>query len=91
MGKTIVLSDIPVHREQNPANAHYFSPTDPDAAAEALRIAWSSWNPTEDLARQTDAASLLDCRRNDFARAYEDIALRTIARRRTGGLRYLAH
>ena len=86
MGKPIALSDIPVHREQNPANAHYFSPTDPDAAAEALRTVWSSWNPTEDLARQTDAASLLDCRRNDFARAYEDIALRTIARRQPGGL-----
>jgi glycosyltransferase involved in cell wall biosynthesis len=85
MGKAIVLSDIPVHREQNPAGAHYFSPTDPDAAAEALGAAWSSWDPTADLAGQTDAASLLDRRRDDFARTYEDIALRTIARRRPGG------
>jgi glycosyltransferase involved in cell wall biosynthesis len=86
MGKAMVLSDIPVHREQNSANFHYFAPADPDAAAEALRVAWSSWNPTEDRARQTDAAGLLDRRRNDFAQTYEEIALRTIARRRPGGL-----
>jgi glycosyltransferase involved in cell wall biosynthesis len=86
MGKAIVLSDIPVHREQNPTSARYFTPTDPDAAAEELRAAWSSWDPIADLARQAEAASLLDFRRNEFALTYEDIALRTIARRRSGGL-----
>ena len=40
MGKTIVLSDIPVHREQAPANGYYFNPDDPDALASILEKLW---------------------------------------------------
>jgi hypothetical protein len=29
IGKTIVLSDIPIHREQAPASALYFDPSTP--------------------------------------------------------------
>ena len=32
MGKAVVLSDIPVHREQAPGRGLFFDPRDPDAA-----------------------------------------------------------
>jgi glycosyltransferase involved in cell wall biosynthesis len=36
VGKTLILSDIPVHREQNPPKAHYFKPTDAEMLAQIL-------------------------------------------------------
>jgi glycosyltransferase involved in cell wall biosynthesis len=40
MGKKIILSDLPVHREQDPADAIYFSPHEPAALAEAMSLVW---------------------------------------------------
>jgi glycosyltransferase involved in cell wall biosynthesis len=41
-GKTIMLSDIPVHREQNPPTAIYFNPRDPDDLAKKLKELFGS-------------------------------------------------
>lgn len=38
-GRPLALSDIPVHREQSPEHAHYFSPQDPVALAAAVEQA----------------------------------------------------
>lgn len=45
LGKRIVVSDIAVHREQNPSRARYFSPDDAVALAVAL---WDIWNEPEE-------------------------------------------
>lgn len=37
LGVPTLLSDLPVHREQNPPGARYFSPDDPEALAHHLR------------------------------------------------------
>jgi glycosyltransferase involved in cell wall biosynthesis len=36
IGKTLILSDIAVHREQNPPKAYYFNPTNADELAQVL-------------------------------------------------------
>lgn len=38
IGKPVILSDIPVHREQNPLNGFYFKPDDERELAEVLEI-----------------------------------------------------
>lgn len=41
LGKRIAVSDIPVHREQDPPMARYFPPDDPDRMASILVDWWS--------------------------------------------------
>lgn len=41
LGKRMFLSDIPVHKEQNPPQAVYFSPHSPEQLAEELCRAWN--------------------------------------------------
>jgi hypothetical protein len=40
MGQRVLLSSIPVHREQNPEGARYFDPDDPLALAELMAESW---------------------------------------------------
>ena len=46
-GKTILLSDIPVHREQAPPQAVYFDPLDPAALADVIEQAWQQVNAVD--------------------------------------------
>jgi glycosyltransferase involved in cell wall biosynthesis len=80
LGKAILLSDIPVHREQNPARARYFVASSAEEAAEALFAEWKAWDADYDRAEQVTADAHLSDRRLAFARDYQDIALRTIAK-----------
>ncbi|MBB6127044.1 glycosyltransferase [Mucilaginibacter lappiensis] len=40
IGKTVILSDIPVHREQDPSKAFYFNPNQEDELADILKYVW---------------------------------------------------
>lgn len=74
LGKRVVLSDIPVHREQNPLHGRYFPPDDAKALAEIL---WAVWN--EEVPDEMDeigkASRVADERRGRFARQYQEIVL----------------
>ncbi|MCL5289522.1 MAG: glycosyltransferase [Firmicutes bacterium] len=61
--KVIVLSDIPVHREQNPPGAVYFNPHDEEELAEKLLAVWES-----DLPRTSDYEELV-ARQNKHVQA----------------------
>jgi hypothetical protein len=79
LGKHVLLSDIPVHREQAPKRGRYFDPRDPQDVAHAMEEALEAHDPGED-ARETEAAAAqLPERRRAFARAYLD-AVRLAAR-----------
>ena len=45
LGKRIFLSDIPVHREQNPPGAVYFDPNEPADLAAAIDREWNNLTP----------------------------------------------
>lgn len=48
-GTRMLLSDIPVHREQAPERGLYFSPREPDELAEAMRTALAGFSPQEEV------------------------------------------
>ena len=56
LGKRIYLSDIPIHREQDPPNAVYFNPDSAEELATHLRYDWEHLIPGPDLASEARAA-----------------------------------
>lgn len=74
LDKRIILSDIPVHREQNPSHASFFPPDDARALAEKLREVWCAPYSSEvdDIVK---AQAETDQRRTAFAKQYLDIVL----------------
>lgn len=77
LGKRIVLSDIAVHREQNPSRAIYFHPDDAAALAVAL---WDIWIvPEEDEALELEnARAATRKRRLEFAKKYQQIVMHVL-------------
>jgi glycosyltransferase involved in cell wall biosynthesis len=76
MGKQIVLSDIPVHREQAPERGFFFSADDPAALAVAMKAACHQFDPRKDAAMQDAASARFLDRQREFGKAY----LRTVIR-----------
>ena len=72
-GKAIVLSDIPVHREQNPERGIFFSPLDAEQLADALVLAKERFDKTLDLAYQERAFEEFPRRQREFACEYQRI------------------
>lgn len=73
LGKHVILSDIPVHREQDPERAHYVAPDNAPGMADALVAALAAWSPHEDAAAMVRAAARLPERRRAFGEAYRSI------------------
>lgn len=73
LGKTVLLSDIPVHREQAPVRGHYFRPDAPDELADALQRVANSWNVTEEEFHQSKAQAALPGRFAAFAQTFQCI------------------
>lgn len=59
LGKPIIISDLPVHREQNPDKAEYFEPHDSDELATILLTAWHNWQPGPDMASEQVAEATI--------------------------------
>jgi glycosyltransferase involved in cell wall biosynthesis len=78
MGKRIILSDIPVHREQDPPAGVFFDPRDPASLAGAMWELWSSRDPNVDEELMRRASKELPARRREFARRYEEIVLELV-------------
>jgi len=72
IGKLTVLSDIPVHREQNPSGAIYFNPFDEHDLANALANIWQNKAdlPVVDAGKVNED---LENRTRLFAERYTDI------------------
>jgi glycosyltransferase involved in cell wall biosynthesis len=83
LGKCVLLSDLPVHREQAPPRGVFFDPRDPAALAEKLWQIWTMLDPQEDRLAATRAANELPGRRAAFARTYEEIVLEVVAGRKS--------
>jgi glycosyltransferase involved in cell wall biosynthesis len=75
MGKRLILSDIPVHREQAPARATYFRPDD---VTELARVLIENWKNPVDADMNGDrrrAREALEHRTLEFARGYTKVIL----------------
>jgi glycosyltransferase involved in cell wall biosynthesis len=69
IGKSVLLSDIPVHREQNPVDARYFDPDDMADLSSKMLEAWSEQSG-RDADRRKEAASALRERTLAYGEAY---------------------
>lgn len=75
LGKQIILSDIPVHKEQNPKRAFYFDPHDHIQLAEIME---SLMNKESNLETDGDMDQLkrdLEFRTKEFANSYFQVLL----------------
>jgi glycosyltransferase involved in cell wall biosynthesis len=73
LGKTILLSDLPVHREQNPKRAIFFDPNNAGTLADAFREVLRSSQKHDDV--NDDQLTRYRLARRDFAAQYEDIVM----------------
>jgi hypothetical protein len=75
LGKRVLVSDIAVHREQDPPRASYFPVDDVHALAERLAEAWAVDDPAADARAAETAAADLHSRTRAFGETYESIVL----------------
>ena len=55
LGKHILISDIPVHKEQNPPHSIFFNPDSPEELSQYLAQWWGELSPGENLKREQEA------------------------------------
>lgn len=78
MGKQIVLSDIPVHREQAPQRSFFFPPDEPDALADQISAAFNQFDQWHDAAMQETASAQFSTRQKAYGERYEQIILNVL-------------
>jgi glycosyltransferase involved in cell wall biosynthesis len=74
LGQTVVLSDLEVHREQNPPGAKFFERTSAASLAAALAEVWSNGIPGPDPAREAQATAAARDAQLRFGRRFLEIA-----------------
>ena len=79
IGKSIILSDIPVHREQRPDRGIYFPPLEPESLANAMQQAWDEFDPNYDRLSQERALTSFPARQRQFALRYQGIVISAIS------------
>jgi glycosyltransferase involved in cell wall biosynthesis len=75
LGKRILLSDIPVHREQSPERGTFFPADDPESLARALATTLVEFDPQSEFEYLDDARVKLHHRQVEFAQTYQRILL----------------
>jgi glycosyltransferase involved in cell wall biosynthesis len=73
LGKRVILSDLPVHREHDTPGALYFDPRDPQALAAVLGDIWESTAGGPELEREAGARAVLPERQQDFGRGFLEL------------------
>ena len=78
VGKRIIVSDLPVHREQAPSGGIFFDPHSAESLAIEMFRVWEARNPAADHQLRVEAKEQLACRMTKFALEYEAAVLATI-------------
>lgn len=73
VGKGMILSDLPVHFEQNPANSYYFKRNDPNDLAEKIEFVWKNISSGPDRDLEFVAREKLPKRMKEFGKIFLDI------------------
>jgi glycosyltransferase involved in cell wall biosynthesis len=79
LGKRIYVSDIPVHREQQPPNTAFFPLGDAEQLAKLVAKDWPDLKPGPDSKSESEARAQQHGRTLTFARAFLKILERTAA------------
>lgn len=70
LGKALLLSALPVHREQNPPSSLFFDPHDPEDLAVKLETVWQEWKAGPDRRLEAIARQELPGRLRHFGEAF---------------------
>jgi len=84
LGKRMYVSDIPVHREQQPPNAAFFRLGDAEQLAELVAKDWPDLAPGPDPKSEHEARAQQHERALTFARTFLRILERTVAAGKAG-------
>lgn len=79
LGRPLVLSDLPSHREQDPPGARFFAPGDAGGLAEHLAAAWAEGSPGPSHEAERAALAAADERLAAYGRAFHAILQETAA------------
>lgn len=82
VGKRMILSDLAVHREQNPPLAKYFNPKDPEELANIIDEVWETTQPGPDFELENLAQKELPQRMEKFAKTFLSVAKEAVQRRK---------
>jgi glycosyltransferase involved in cell wall biosynthesis len=80
IGKNIILSDLKVHREQNPPEAIYFDPNNSEQLAEILKNKWQNSEGGPDYELEEKAKASLNARIVEFAKTYEGYVMEVLTK-----------
>lgn len=75
IGHRVILSDINVHQEQDPPEAHYFDPNNANNLAEILADFWLEKEYGLNVKLEKQASAVLPGRIREFGTSYQDIVL----------------
>lgn len=81
LGLTMLLSDIPVHREQNPERGVFFNPRTPASLADALAGVLERYTPDAEHTFQVQAKERVPERFSAFGARYQTIALEAFSKK----------
>ena len=79
-GSPLLLSDIPVHREQALTNVRFFDPFDAISIADQILYVWENWPVERDRKKQEQAMLACAEHRKEFASTFYDICERTVTK-----------
>lgn len=74
LGKRVLLSDIPAHREQDPPKMTYFDPCNSEDLAEKLSMVWRDVEPGPDVELELEARKSLAGRIYGCAESFMSVA-----------------
>jgi glycosyltransferase involved in cell wall biosynthesis len=78
IGKRVILSDIPAHREQSPPGSLFFDPLDCEGLASLLEQIWNEALPGPDFSMEAEARNSLLARRRKSAESLMSVILESI-------------
>ncbi|HHG9510441.1 TPA: glycosyltransferase [Citrobacter amalonaticus] len=73
LGKRLILSDIPVHHEQNPPDSLYVKCDDVDGMVSAMNIILAEYNKEDEKSRAINAMHNYALKRKEFGISYYNI------------------
>lgn len=79
VGKRMILSNLPVHLEQDPPESIYFKRDDAQDLAEYIKEAWLNFNAGPDLILEKEARQKLLGRMSSFGETFMGICLEAIS------------
>ncbi|HQO20970.1 MAG TPA: glycosyltransferase family 1 protein [Acidobacteriota bacterium] len=78
VGKRVLLSNLSVHREQDPPDSEYFDPSDPGELAVLMEKAWTGGRPGPDPELEEKARRAYPERMKRFAETFVSIAAEAV-------------